>query len=157
MLSLPRPRFNPWQIPQVMQHGQANWYSVSSWSFIHQSFHSAITDHLLCAWHCAHAEFTEMSKTQCWPFLSRIPQAGVKQSPEQLGYSLACAVMEVPARNIAEGAPGSAQESQKGLSGRHESESFKGPPGKLELAKQGWGRQAGPASGGEKCQSVWCC
>ena len=79
------------------------------------------------AW-CTHAELTEISKTQCWPFLSRIPQAGVKQSPEQLGYSLACAVMEVPTRNTEEGAPSSAQESQKGLSGRHESESPKGLP-----------------------------
>ena len=109
---------------------KANWCSVSSWSSIHQSFHSTITDHLLCAWHCTPAEFTEMSKTQCWPFLSRIPQAGVKQSPEQLGHSLACAVMEVPTRNTGEGAPSSAQESQKGPSGRHESESPKGPPGK---------------------------
>ena len=74
-----------------------------------------------------------MCKTQCWPFLSRIPQAGVKQSPEQLGYSLVWAVMEVPTRNIGEGAPSSAQENQKGLSRRHEPESTKGPPGKPKM------------------------
>ena len=67
-----------------------------------------------------------MHKTQCWPFPSRIPQSGVKQSPEQLGYNLACAMMEVPTRDIGEGEPGSAQGSQKAFSGGHES---KGPEG----------------------------
>ena len=50
----------------------------------------------------------------------------MKQSPEQLGYNLACAMMEVPTRDIGEGEPGSAQGSQKAFSGGHES---KGPEG----------------------------
>lgn len=96
---------------------QIGWGSSGS---IHQPFHSVITEH--CTW----AEFTEMSKTQGWSLPSRIPRSDVKQSHEQLGYNLACAMTEGSTRNIGEGEPGPAQESQKGLSERHGYEGLKG-------------------------------
>lgn len=51
----------------------------------------------------------------------------MKRLHGELGYNLACAMLEVPTRNIGgEGEPSPAWEIEKRLSGRHESKSLEG-------------------------------